>query len=376
MLANPEPVKLNSSLRLPRPGLLLRTLKSIRQRKTGQPPGWQAIIAAYGFDLLKPIQSIEGGVRSLSWLLETSEGKKILKQYKGSVEYEQIIYEHSVLQRLEQVGFPAPRVHPTLEGSTVVEMEGRYFGMFDFIEGCFQFFNYLYLPSRLKQYLDAVGQNLGRLHRALDGFTPEGYNINGFMSMTGERWRGIDWYLEKLANCRVKAEKSAIGKAHPTSIALFQHAGWIEERLRSDEEALTRANPTRGVIHGDYGVYNLLLKPGSQMVTLDFELCRLDWRLIDLVFALASVTRLDEFHTEHEKMCLIASGYQSANPMPAEELSLIPQIWTYQFLRRVIIAWERYLESGNGSVLVEAERRMARVDWVERNREVLSNLVS
>jgi Ser/Thr protein kinase RdoA (MazF antagonist) len=329
---------------------------------------------AYDMKLLQPVRVAEGGIRSQSWVLQTSRGKKILKRYKGSVEYEQVLHEHSVLQRLEQANFPAPRVTQTASGDTVVVLEGRYYGMFDFIEGGVQFFSYFYWPSQLMPYLSAVGRSLARLHEALNGFTPAGLNINGFLSETGARGVSLDWYLEKLARCRQQAETLAVGKAHPMSVQLLERAGWIDERLRSDENMLNQANPARRTIHGDYGVYNLLVGPGSRLITLDFEMSRLDWRLVDLVFAFSSVTAPKAMEGEREKMQRIVQGYLSISPDAAQELCLIPQIWTYNFLRRTIIAWERYLDSDDGSLLGEAERRMARVDWVLHNQTALSEL--
>jgi Ser/Thr protein kinase RdoA (MazF antagonist) len=368
--------RLPASLRIPRPAVVVRKLRSLGKRAkplTSLP--WEGdVTAAYGLTLTEPVRVMEGGKRNESWVLATDRGRKILKRYKGSVEYEQILHEHSVLERLEAVHFPAPPVVRGRNGETVLALEGRYFALFDFLDGCSPFYNYYYLPPRLHPYLEAVGRNLALLHGALQDFAPNGYNIHGFQSVTGERYIKLDWYLDKLFGCREKASALPAGTAHPVSVDLLERAGWIEERLRTAEEDLKQANPARNEIHGDYGMYNLMLNAGQSLVTFDFELSRLDWRLLDLVFAISSATSLQRIEPEREKMRRILQGYRSISPIPVEEICLIPQVWEYQFLRRVIIAWERYLESGDGALLGEAKHRMARIDWVEQNLDLLSHL--
>ncbi|MEN8198403.1 MAG: phosphotransferase, partial [Pseudomonadota bacterium] len=52
------------------------------------------------------------------------------------------------------------------------------------------------------------------------------------------------------------------------------------------EEALGDAQLPRLVIHGDFGIHNMLFHDNESATLLDFELARLEWRLSDLVLVL------------------------------------------------------------------------------------------
>ena len=104
------------------------------------------------------------------------------------------------------------------------------------------------------------------------------------------------------------------------------------------DEALPERQLPRVVIHGDYGLHNMLFRPDGAAMLLDFELSRLEWRLVDLVIMMSrlSVAKGRAFLT----------GYQSAYPLSEQEWQLFPQVWQNYMLRgavsnivRTILSW-------------------------------------
>ena len=57
-----------------------------------------------------PFIKMGGSRRNETWTVETNAGKKFLKRYQASVPYQQICYEHSILNHLAENNFPAPRL--------------------------------------------------------------------------------------------------------------------------------------------------------------------------------------------------------------------------------------------------------------------------
>jgi Ser/Thr protein kinase RdoA (MazF antagonist) len=354
-------------LGLPRPDRLFQRL-SIRQR----PPQIDrvraaSILDAYSLGILGEVGVPSGPGRSQNLIFETAAGKKMLKRYKSVVGLEAVRHEHSILQRLAELDFPAPRLSVTTAGETLVQDGDGYYALFDFLEGYFQYHNYLYLPAQTRRFVTMAGATLGALHSALEDFTPAGRNPNGFKSRDGERWRELDWFAEKLELCR--HELPALGLHN-----FAERASWVEENLRGLDARLTSAQLPRLIIHGDYGPYNLLFKRGAPVVVLDFEIARLDWRLTDLPKALGFFAWDRMGFSARRAICFL-EGYLSHCPIGDAELRLLPDVWQFLNLRRLIVCWHRYSTTRASQWLVEARRRSDLAGWLVDHQGSLSRLI-
>lgn len=358
------------ALRLPRPGFILRRLLPRRQyAPAGEVLRLEPVLARYGMPPRGPLVVQRGGKRNEAWVLHNPRGRLLLKRYKTTLTRAQIVHEHSILEHLEAADFPAPRLVRDEAGSTLVEHEGRFYVIFDYLTGYARFDDYYYLPPQTHRLQTAVGRALGRLHNALNGFIPRGENINGFSSLTGERERDLNWYLARLERARAYADRLPGGD--PMRALLEERGGWLGEQLQEISAGLTAANPERGIIHGDYGPNNMLFKPGAPLVVLDFELARLDWLLADVVAALSTTavkvgTRAD--------WTRILTGYLSERRIPPEQLCLLPQVWQFQALRRAILCGEQYLAQPRPALFQEATRRIRRAAWAAARHAELASL--
>ena len=311
--------------------------------------------------------------RSDNLILETCAGKKMLKRYKDELSAENILHEHSILSYLAQIGFPAPRLTTAANGSTFIEKDGKYYALFDFLEGYFHFHRYLFTPARTRQFITASAQALGLMHNVLKDFTPQGRNPNGFKSRQGERWREIPWFEKRLNHSELMLSvrrTEAVAKLRPVMDA---NVDWLEDNLHDLDALLKDAAPPRLIIHGDFGPYNVFFKPGAAVTILDFELARIDWRLTDLSHALYFFA-LGRAGFSFSKMDCFLEAYQTVNPLDAQELELLPSVWQFLLLRRTIVCWHRFLNTQADSLFNEAQHKLQLAYWIERNRGRLANL--
>lgn len=358
---------------LPRPDRLYKQLRSRQAQATIARERVQNILSAFGIQYYDRGEVPNGSGRSDNLIVWTNVGKKLLKGYKTTLDYDAIIHEHSILRRLADVRFPAPRLNLAMNGQSIHQMGERYFAMFDVLEGYFQYHNYLFLPKHSRRFLTCAGQALGDLHTALEDFTPAGCQVNGFKSSDGDRWRDLDWYRNKLDASRRMTLADLVHRDVGEASRLMAQARWIDERLCALDAELGAAALPRLIIHGDYGPYNLFFKPDEPVVILDFELARLDWRLTDLATAIGFFAK-DRLGLHRGKMRLFLESYRSRSPIGQDELALLPAVWQFLTLRRAIVCWHRYTQTEASNWLSEALQKLELAQWLDHSREMLTNI--
>jgi Ser/Thr protein kinase RdoA (MazF antagonist) len=359
---------------LPRPDRLYRQLVFRRRPAALGRELVHDLLAQCGLIPLGRIETANSAGRSDTAIVETSAGRKVLKRYKATIEPAAVVHEHSLLSELERIGFPAPRLTPTLGGETLIRHGGACYAVFEFLEGYFQYHNYVLLPSQARRFIAASGRALGALHDALRDFVPAGRHPNGFKSRGEPRWRDLSWFTAQLDECRRRAPERSGEAAAALRRALADDAGWVERRLSDLDQRLALAAPPRLIVHGDYGPYNLLFRRGAPVVILDFELARLEWRLTDLATALPSFAR-SRLGFSLRKMRCFVDAYRAVCPIDRAEIELLPDVWQFLSLRRVVVGWSRFAESGSPRWLAEAREKLDLARWVEAERSALSRVL-
>jgi Ser/Thr protein kinase RdoA (MazF antagonist) len=355
---------------VPRPDHLFNRIRFRKSRSNGDEQNLARILERFGLPFSGEIDSPSGPGRSENWIVSTQDGKKFLKCYKKTVDREAIQNEHSILTYLAQASYPAPRLSHTPAGDTFVEESGKFYALFDYLEGYFQFHHYIFPAGQTGRFVAACGQTLGELHHILKDFAPAGCNPNGFQSRQGPRWRELPWYLDQLQEVRLAGGRlnPADGHSHRDNIG---QAGWLEDRLQALDETLRAADLPRLIIHGDYGPYNVFFKPGAPVLILDFELARLDWRLTDLANALYFFA-IGRSGFRFNSLAQFLGGYFRGYPVDRGEMQFLPDVWQFLLLRRVIVCWRRALEARAGQWRIEAQRKLALAHWIDSHREGLS----
>jgi Ser/Thr protein kinase RdoA (MazF antagonist) len=293
---------------------------------------------------------------SLNWrnrnvIVHTSAGKKVLKQYRETSNLDTITNEHSIIEHLRRRRFPAVRLNHTLVGGTSVELDDLYYALFDFEYGR-QLTSSFMTTAQRQALAGEAGRTLGLLHVELDGFRPAGGHHLGFDPESGERQRDLTWYLDVLESLRSRPETSGGPEARSCADWLREQSDFIGNSLNEVAEIVQRADLPRLVIHGDYGSHNLLFRRDGTALVHDFELARLDWRLLDLVMTLPRLTP--------DAQRQFVAGYRTTNDLDGKELKLVPDLWRYHQLTGSMRSWYGYTELGGEQRLLSARTRVSR----------------
>jgi homoserine kinase type II len=114
------------------------------------------------------------------------------------------------------------------------------------------------------------------------------------------------------------------------------------ERTRAATPSVYQTAPVQ-IVHRDYDQSNILMEGTSVTGILDFEFCGPDLRILDLAYALL------QWHSgwwntgrEWDIMSAFVQGYLSAQPLPLEELELLPLVFRLRITASLFYRVGRY----------------------------------
>jgi Ser/Thr protein kinase RdoA (MazF antagonist) len=150
---------------------------------------------------------------------------------------------------------------------------------------------------------------------------------------------------------------------------MIQQSGAVLAAMNRLDEQLNQAPLPRLIIHGDYGLHNLLFQSTTQATPVDFELARLEWRLSDLVSCLSKL-RYASGEYDFDSMTHFMDGYRREYPISDEEWMFFPQVWQFYRLMGAVQYWKSYFEtSGPIRKLHSALDSIAQSKWALDNPE-------
>lgn len=311
--------------------------------------------------------------RSRNVVVRTDAGTKVVKLYRPQWTDVTVRNCHSILLRLESVGFPAVRLTRAPDGATWTCLDGEVLTVFDHLPGRNYSLNYLLRGDRLR--LTAIaGRTLARLHATLDGFVPEGEHHLGFASPGGPPRRDAAWHAATLDDLVHRTLEIPDPSARDLARRLVEGAPQLLDVIQRAGRALVDAGFPRLVIHGDYGLHNLLFQPPDVAVPLDFELARLDLRLNDLISVLGK-HRYEGGRYDLESMETFLRAYAEGFPLTSDERRLLPDAWCLYKRQAAVQYWKSYFETGGPSrKLASALDSIDQAEWVERHPDVIRRL--
>ena len=360
----------NQVIRFPRPPRIAAYIRSRLRPLDIDPEVVNQVLACYRLELTRPPKNLPNTRRNRNLIVETTAGKKVFKLYREDWRIQTIIHEHSILAFLAQVGFPAPRLVATPNAETYISFAGQNYALFDFACGTNYSSNFL-LRAHRQILMRLAGQTLASLHQQLKGFMPQGQHHLGFKSYTGGRHRDLAWHIEKISELRETS--SRIGEPEDKFHLdwLTRNSGYFLEEIGRLDEELRNAPLPRVVIHGDYGLHNLLFKNMHQAIPVDFELARLEWRLSDLVSCLSRF-RYGKGPYDFESIRWFMEAYTAVYPLGNEEWQHIPQVWRFYRLQAAVQYWNSYFETnGPTRKLISARDAVAQADWAVSHAEIV-----
>ena len=227
------------------------------------------------------------GFVNKSYAIHTNLGGNItpyfLRQYKLGILEEELIYEHSLINHVFEVGLPpVARVYRTREGTTFVREDNPpqddqpiFYAIFDFLPGKdkYNWFN----PHCTATEINASGKTLAQFHQAGWNFQPQGLR----------REPRIADLLEIIRNNLL----ICLAQSHLKVFNQFiqPHQSFLEDKLKS-LTTLLHSPVCLGlpelIIHCDYHPGNLKFQDEQVVGLFDFDWSKLDYRLFDLALAI------------------------------------------------------------------------------------------
>jgi Ser/Thr protein kinase RdoA (MazF antagonist) len=102
-------------------------------------------------------------------------------------------------------------------------------------------------------------------------------------------------------------------------------------------------------------------------VPVDYELSRIEWRLVDLV-SVVSKFRYKDGSYDFESITRFMGAYQNEYPISEEEWMNFPLVWKFYKLMKAVQYWNSYFET-NGPVrkLISSCDEIAQASWALEN---------
>jgi Ser/Thr protein kinase RdoA (MazF antagonist) len=225
---------------------------------------------------------------SATSLFRTERGDYFLKKRSAAWRSnEDILWEHRVIRHLRDFGFPTPKLHENSRGSTLTEMDGFYYELFDRAEGEDLYRGtHTWTPFDRCEHAREAGIMLGRFHRTLEDFDAAGRPPLGVPPLEPMRAR----FDLALNSDLAESLGSRIDKS-PVLSGFFDCIDWQKEVVPLYEEFHRKflsagPPPAPWVTHGDWHANNLFFEEDKIVSVIDFHLTDISFRLYDLAVAL------------------------------------------------------------------------------------------
>jgi Ser/Thr protein kinase RdoA (MazF antagonist) len=352
--------------RMPRPSRVTALVASRFGQPLIEPATVREVLQRYDLEPLAAPRNLRLGRRSLNAAVTTRRGPKVLKLYRPQWNRSTVAYGHSILLELAACGFPAVRLYPTSTGATAVTIGDRVFALFDFVPGVNYSLNYLLRSDRLRLTRIAA-RTLAAFHRRLEHFVPAGGDHHlGLASPSGPRRRDMAWHEAKVGELRARADEIENPEAACLARTLDCTAEAVLDELDRLDAVLSSACLHRLVIHGDYGLHNLIYR-ADEAIPVDFEVSRLDYRVNELVSVLGK-HRYRGGRYDLESMHTFMTAYADDFPLTPDERSLFPEVWRSYKLQAAVQYWNSFFETGGPT------RKLASaIDSIEQSRWVIEH---
>lgn len=242
------------------------------------------VLGHYDLGELAAFEKNERGFVNTSFAIETlADGvrtRRFFRRYKVGVKEEELLFEHSVIERLVAQGSPpVARIAKTREGKTFVKRAGGeipvFYAIFDFLPGDDR---YTWVaPHCVHSELVSAAQVLAQFHSAVSDLKPAGLRAEP---------RIVD-LLPQLS--QYVAESQFRSKRTAFDQCLLEHKDLIQESVARMLDVLNKPEVRdlpQLVVHCDYHPGNLKFQGEQVSGLFDFDWSKIDARAFDVGLAL------------------------------------------------------------------------------------------
>jgi homoserine kinase type II len=277
-----------------------------------------------------------------------------VRKYKREITEEELQFEHSVINRVVEVGSPpVAALHRTRDGKTYLhryagpdDTEGSFYAVFDFLpdEDRYTWVGPCCPPDEIR--CCAVVQ--AQFHRALNGFTPQGHRVESKI---------IDLLPEVAEYFATVTERSkgTVFDAYLAESLDFIRAA-VDETTKVLSEPAAREMPQL-IIHSDYHPGNLKFRGCEATGLFDFDWSKVDWRAFDVADGLwyffcswegaqegvpDGLLRLDDVATyldAYQGELLAKPGLEPVSPLEAHYLPYLVEAASHYVMYWGLLDW-------------------------------------
>lgn len=238
---------------------------------------------------------------------------------------ERLLFVHQAINHLIKQGFTkmVPLI-PSREGTTYVCDHQWAYSLFDWIEG---------RQSDCRNEAELIDSTkiLAEFHQKSTGFVPpEGSNMRDRLGKClkhfEERYQDL---LEFKASAKLN-QSDSFAKAYWESVDFFlPMAEQAITKLKGSSylDLVARAQIIKPFCHGDPAARNFIITPEQQVFMIDFDSCRLDLPIMDLIKFTRRVMK--KYHWRYQTAQLLFDSYQAVYPLTQNELEVIKAVFYF-----------------------------------------------
>jgi CotS family spore coat protein len=270
------------------------------------------------------------GLNALQWekvkdvyKVRTNYGYKNLKV--SPLNLKRLTFVHKAIGHLEQQGFS--RMYPIIpaqNGSTYICVAGKAFSLFDWIEGRQCDF------SNLSE-LGESGKILAEFHLYSAGFIPPPHsNMRDQIGKCLQHFEERYGQLLDFAAIAKHSSDDAFARQYLTNLPFFlpmAQRAIYKLRHSAYGQLVQLARINRTFCHGDPAARNFILTPRRQIFMIDFDSCRLDLPVMDLIKFTRRV--LKKQHWNYRIAKYLIDAYQQVQPLNPSELEVMKAVFYF-----------------------------------------------
>jgi Ser/Thr protein kinase RdoA (MazF antagonist) len=318
----------------------------------------ERVLRCYPLGQLTGAWRVKQGFINENWSVVTTRGQFLVKRRHPSYRHAGLIRaQHELIAHLRCQGFPAPRLLKTLQDDSILELDGGWYEIQEFIAGV------PYDPHRLA-HLEQAALTLGLYHKNVEGFGRRVFRTLG------------DLYAPATAD---------------QALARLLTISWLDtnpllsdliKRLAAQARDLAGRLGNHGalprlVIHGDYYADNLIFEDDRIVGVVDYDRARWEARVAELSEALiyfASPRASQMRHVvypgflEWRPLSCFLERYGETCALTGDEIRAIPDfvgaIWLSWSLRRL---YEGGIQPDSAFEALQEVASLA--DWAVANAE-------
>lgn len=334
------------------------------------------VLSHYDLGVISRVREYRRGSRRAPKLRITTErGEYLLKRRApGRDDPGRVAFVHGLIEALAAMDYPIARLHPTRRGHTAVELDGRWYELFEFIEAT----GY---PATVEAAADA-GARLAALH-ALSSRLPvhQTAPVGSFHNAAA-----AEVALRQIP-AAVAAVEHDVDEEDLARTCKLLSRGYREAAHRAEHSGLSLMSHV--VNHGDWHPGNVLYNNGRVVAVIDFDSARYEPRVVDLANGVLQFTmlmgdpsdptgwpegfdgaRIDGFLRGYDE-----SARAAGRPLGKAELASLPWLMIEALLVESVvpIAATGSFASIRGSAFLQMVER--KIDWIWRRSGRLKRLL-